>query len=306
MSRDINEQALNEVTVCGKLSDVTFNNGKLSDGRAWESAVADILVTENVNGVDEQSIISVKVFATPLTSTGKQHPGWQTIQELKNMNTIQNVGLDAAQRVGVRKGEIRENSFVARSGQVVTGWALNTTFVNKITNGADKARARLMVFIMDMHDEVNSEGDETGRLIIKGGVVGYGGKLNVMEFVVEDPDYVENARRTLEVNNTVVLNVRLRVLAREETYTSGGEGWGEEIVETTTRTVRELVVVGANPPLDEEFAYSPDDIHRAFNERKAEIEQMQLEAKNRSAKGKAKTATPGPATTPADNKYSWE
>lgn len=299
MSKDLNEQAVNEVKISGRLSNVTFNDGKLSDGRVWESALVDILVREDIHGVEEESTIQAKIFATPLTTTGKPHPGWKTIQELKEMNTIQNVGYDQAQRINIRNGELIENSFVGRSGQVVSGYTVRTTFVNK-SNMTDCARARLMTFIMDMHDEVDREGEETGRLVVKGGVVGYGGKLNVFEFIVEGADEVENARRTFNVNDTVILTVRFRVISKEETVINDEGGWGEKMVETTPRTVRELLIIGSTDPIDEDFAYSAADIKKAFNERKANIEQMQIEAKNRTI-SKASTAAP----VKDEKKHSW-
>ena len=63
-------------------------------------------------------------------------------------------------------------------------------------------------------------------------------------------------------------------------------------------TVRELIITkGDDQGKDEDFAYDPVEIKKAFNVRKARIEQMQLDAKNVSTK---------PAVTTTTKKYDWE
>jgi hypothetical protein len=152
---------------------------------------------------------------------------------------------------------------------------------------------------MDMSQETDREGDETGRLIIKGGLVQYGGRLDVLNFIVENPEAVDYIERNWNINDTVHIDGRIRVTAKEE-KTSGTSGsWGEDIPETTTKISRELIITtGSDNPMEEEFSYDPSDIKKAFNVRKAGIEQMQLDAKNNAKKE--------PSNASASNKYSWE
>ena len=61
--------------------------------------------------------------------------------------------------------------------------------------------------------------------------------------------------------------------------------------------MRELIITtGDDEGKEEDFAYDPVDIKKAFNARKAKIEQQQMDAAS-----KAK-----PAAAPATSKYSWE
>jgi hypothetical protein len=301
MGKSIQIQAGNKLNLAGKLMDVTAGEGKLADGRNYKRATVTIRVTQTFGGKTETSEIPIGLFATEFTSTGKPNPAMKSINDLMRMNTAQNVGVDNASQVRLTGASLQENNFVSRSGQLINGWQIRGSFINE-AKVADVASFVTDIFIMDMHDEVDREGDTTGRLVIKGGIVQYGGRLDVVEFIVEAPDTVEYISRNWEVNSTVTVKGRIRVTSQEEEVQSGG--WGEDVPDTTTRFVRELIITtGDDVPKDEEFAYDPAEIKKAFNERKAAIEQMQINARSTAPKQGAGSAN-SPET--ASNKYSWE
>lgn len=297
--KDINVQAQNKVTVVGKLLDVVTGEGQLSDGRHYERATLTIRTTQTYGGREETSEIPVSLFATQYTSTGKQNPAWTSMQTIKTLKTAQNVGIDDADTVRVSSGNLQENNFVSRNGQLINGWQIRSSFISG-SKVADVASFICDIFIMDMHDEVDRNGEPTGRLVVKGGLVQYGGKLDVIEFIVEDPNAVDFISRNWEINQTVTVKGRIRVTSTEEKSSGNDTSWGEDIPETTTRFVRELIITkGDDEGKEEEFAYNPADIKNAFNVRKANIEQLQIDAKN----GGKKAAAPAKSTS---NKYSWE
>lgn len=297
--KDINVQAQNKVTVVGKLLDVVTGEGQLSDGRHYERATLTIRTTQTYGGREETSEIPVSLFATQYTSTGKQNPAWTSMQAIKTLKTAQNVGIDDADTVRVSSGNLQENNFVSRNGQLINGWQIRSSFISG-SKVADVASFICDIFIMDMHDEVDRNGEPTGRLVVKGGLVQYGGKLDVIEFIVEDPNAVDFISRNWEINQTVTVKGRIRVTSTEEKSSGNDASWGEDIPETTTRFVRELIITkGDDEGKEEEFAYNPADIKNAFNVRKANIEQLQIDAKN----GGKKAAVPAKSTS---NKYSWE
>ena len=62
--------------------------------------------------------------------------------------------------------------------------------------------------------------------------------------------------------------------------------------------VRELIITrGSDEPFDDDFAYDATEIKKAFNERKARLEQMQIDAKNNTKKS---------ASATSKSNYSWE
>lgn len=294
--KSVQIQAGNKINLCGKLMDVTFGNGKLSDGRPYERATVTIRATQTYGGKEETSDVQVGMFATEFTSTGKPNPAWKSIMDLKHMNTAQNVGIDAAAHVRFTGASLSENNFVSRTGQLINGWQIRGSFINE-AKLSDVASFVTDIFIMNMHDEVDREGDTTGRLVIKGGIVQYGGKLDVVDFIVEAPDTVEYISRNWKVGDTVTVKGRIRVTSQEEEVQSSG--WGEDVPDTTTRFVRELIITtGDDEGKEEEFAYDPAEIKKAANERKAMIEQMQINARKVAPKQGAGSAN-------ATN-YDWE
>ena len=299
--KSIQIQANNKINLAGKLMDVTFGEGKLSDGRPYQRATITVRVTQSYGGKEETSDIQQGMFATEFTSTGKPNPAWKSLNDLKLMKTAQNVGIDNASHVRCTGTSLQENNFVSRNGQLINGWQLRGSFINE-AKVADVASFVTDIFIMDMRDEVNREGETTGRLIIKGGIVQYGGKLDVVEFIVEAPDTVEYISRNWEINGTVTVKGRIRVLSQEEEVQSSG--WGEDVPETTTRFVRELIITtGDDECKEEDFAYDPVEIKKAFNERKAAIEQMQINARTTAPKQGAGSANSAEASS---KKSDWE
>ena len=299
--KSVSIQANNKINLSGKLMDVAFGDGKLSDGRPYQRATVTVRVTQTYGGKEETSDIQVGMFATEFTSTGKNNPAWKSLNDLKLMKTAQNVGVDNASHVRLTGTTLQENNFVSRTGQLINGWQLRGSFINE-GKAADVASFVTDIFIMDMQDEVDREGDTTGRLKIKGGIVQYGGKLDVVEFIVEQPDTVEYISRNWEVNGTVTVKGRIRVLSQEEEVKP--TDWGEDVPDTTTKFVRELIITtGDDECKEEDFAYDPVEIKKAFNERKAAIEQMQINARTTAPKQGAGSANAEEASA---KKYDWE
>ncbi len=295
MYKDINTQAQNKVTVIGKLMDVAMGDGTLSDGRKYNRATLTVRVTQTFGGRTETSEIPVSMFAAQYTKTNKPNPGYDQIRSLTGFKTAQNVGIDEADVVRISGANLQENNYVTKSGQLVNNWQISTSFINQ-TKMSDAATFSIDVFIMDMRDELDREEEPTGRLILKGGIVQYGGRLDVIEFIVEQPETVEYIRRNWEPNTTVTVKGRFRVTSVEETSKSSSS-WGEDIPEASTRFVRELIITkGDDEPKDEEYSYDPMEIKKAFNVRKANIEQMRMDATQKAAS----------TTKSSSDKYGWE
>lgn len=299
--KSIQNQATNKINLAGTLMDVTFGDGKLSDGRPYQRATVTVRVTQTYGGKTETSDIQRSMFATEFTSTGKPNPAWKSINDLKLMKTAQNVGIDNASHVRCTGDSLQENNFVSRNGQLINGWQIRGSFINE-AKVADVASFVTDIYIMKMTEEVDREGETTGRLIIQGGIVQYGGKLDVVNFIVEAPDTVEYISRNWEPNGTVTVKGRIRVLSQEEEVQASG--WGEDVPDTTTRFVRELIITtGDDECKEEDFAYDPVEIKKAFNERKAAIEQLQINARAAAPKQGAGSANSAEASS---KKYDWE
>lgn len=298
--KSINVQAENKMNLCGKLMDVTFGDGKTSDGREYKRATVTVRVTQPVDGKEETSDISVGFFATPYTKTGKQNPAYKSLVDLKELKTAQNVGVDNADQVRITGATLAENNFVSRNGNLINGWQIRGSFISA-AKLSDIATFVNEVYIMDIHEEVDREGVPTGRLVVRGGLVQYGERLDVIDFIVEAPDKVEFVSRNWEVNTTQLIKGRVRVTSHEVEASNEGSSWGEDIPDMTTTFVRELIITGGEDTAKEEdFSYDPNEIKKAFAQRKAMIEQMQIDARS-------KTKNQGASTSQSTaTKYDWE
>ena len=297
--KDINVQAMNKMNLVGKLMNVDFGEGKTSTGKDYKRATVTIRVTQPVDGKEETSEIPVGFFASPYTSTGKPNPAYKSLVELADLKTAQNVGVDAADQVRITSAILSENNFVSRNGNLINGFQIRGSFINaaKLT---DAATFNTEIYIMDIHDATDREGDPTGRLVVRGGIVQYGGRLDVLDFIVEAPEKVEFVSRNWEVNTTQRIVGRVRVTSHEVEASGESSGWGEDIPDTTTTFVRELIITGGDDTAkDEEFSYDPVDIKKAFNVRKAMIEQMQIDARSKAPKQGSSGHTDA-------KKYEWE
>lgn len=297
--KGLETQSRNEVNVVGKLLSTSFREDVIkSTGKPYESCNYIVRVTQQIEGKEETHEIPLSVFATKYTNSGKLNPAFKTVQDLRKMNTIQNDGEDKATTVRINKATLSENIFVTQSGQLIDGWQIRSSFVNE--GGANEfARFTAEIFIIDMHDEINSDDESTGRLIVRGGLVQYGEKLDVIEFIVEAPDKVEYVSRNWAPNSTVVCGGYIRYTP-QEVVSATTESWGDEVMESSgSKMRRELIITGGpKEPLDEDFWYDPVEMRKGFNARKANIEQLQLNAKSGGAQKKQ--------AAPQKPKFEWE
>lgn len=298
--RNINNEALNKVIVCGKLLELSFRTGKTKTGKPYEMATGTIRVEQEYQGLHEVSEIPFSSFASQYTNAGAINPAYENLQALKEAKTAQKNGIDAASYIRFSSGNLEENNFLTRSGQFINEWRIRPSFSYLNKGGSEIAAFSADIFIMDMREEMDRECEPTGRLIIKGGIIQYGAKMDVLEFVVENPDGVDYIGSNYEPNQTMHVEGRIRYTTQEEKRpVSQSSGWGEAVPQTTTRKVRELIVTAdGGAPFDEEFSYDPVEIKKLFNERKARLEQEQMNQK-------AKQANPSPAPA-AKKQHDWE
>ena len=131
---------MNKMNLVGKLMNVDFGEGKLSDGREYKRATVTIRVTQSVDGKEETSEIPVGFFASPYTSTGKPNPAYKSLVDLKELKTAQNVGVDNADQVRITSATLSENNFVSlkEAGAKLVLEGVTTAYeVMRITNESD-------------------------------------------------------------------------------------------------------------------------------------------------------------------------
>ena len=299
--KSIQTEAYNSINIVGKVLTLVTRSGKTSMGKPYESVNLVVRVNDEIEGKKTISEIPISFFASPYTNSGAENPLFKNLQKIKELHSIQDYGLDGASFIRLSKANLQENFFVSRGGQLIDTWQIRGAFCNTVKEGAkEEATFNIDGFILDIKDEVNREGDTTGRLIFKVAVVQYsgnvdGGNVDIFDLIVEDPDKINYLQRLLEVGQTFRFAGHIRYTTEQEQRATTASSWGEAISDEVTRTVRELIVTGGGEaPYDEDFGYDPLEIKKALNARKAKMEQAQIDAK---PKATASTRT---------GKYDWE
>lgn len=293
--KNFNQQSENKVMIVGTLLDSNFVQGKTKEGKPYERGNMTIRVTQTYGGNEETSEIPVSFYAAQFKRDGSVNPSYESVQQLKRLKTVSAHGLGEADCVRIANGQLQENYYVPKgSGRLVDGWQIRSSFFNA-GKGAQAATFSVDMYLMDIKEEFDRDETPTGRLILRGGLVQYGGKLDVVDFIVENPDAVDYIQRNWEPNNTYHAVGRIRVTSKEIQKATSQSSWGEDVPETTTVLTRELIVTkGSDEAYDEDMSYDPTDIRKAFNVRKADMEQKLADSKNPTS------------AAPKTNNYAWD
>lgn len=309
MSRNINSAGQNTFTITGLVSEINFREGMNKNNKPYRSGTVIVRVDQTYGGKSEISEIPVSMFANKFKKDGTANKCYEQMAQIQNnYRSIAQVGLDGATRItftGITS-KIQENMFVSPSNPetVLSNWRLNTMFANPARGAGDCATFCMEIFIMKMERELNTEGEETGRLKLVGMYVGNRGagsnaEGNVFTFYVEEPGTIDYIERNWNENDTVQVVGRIRYCSEEVQYHSENS-WGEDIPQTSTRNKHELIITkGSDFPMEDDMAYDPDDIKALYADRSARREQMVVDAKN---KAKAATATKASVSSG----YDWE
>ena len=291
----ITDQATNKINIIGRANNIVIREGKTKDNKNYISGTLYVDVNQSYLGdVQEESQIGVQFFSTALTTKGTANPAYESLQKLRELKTIQTVGNLEADTVRISGANLAENLYIAKnSNQLVDTWVINASFIN-VGKGSDIATFCVDAYIMEKTEELDREGNETGRLIVRAGVVQYGGRLDIIEFIAEDAMAVEHVSRNWDIDTTVQIKGRIRATTKEVVKKVEAT-WGEVIPEgQSTRIVRELIITsGSEGELDEEMSYDSVDIRKAFAERKARIEQLRVSAQESAQKTSTKKSSYG-------------
>lgn len=308
MYKSIDTPAQNSVSIVGSLIDLSVRDGNTSAAKGskpYRSMTTTIRVPQNYGGKNETSEISVGFF----TMKDKRDGGVSKIYlDYGNAGNeykwASRDGGDMADIVSLSgyngNGSLRENMYVSKnSDSVVSGFQVDGRFLSKArdsqTRGGAFATWDAEIYILSIEREIDTAGEETGRLKIRGGIVQWGPRIDILDFYVEDHSAVDFVEHNYNVNDTAHFCGRIRITS--ETVSKAVENtWGEVMPKTTTRRKRELIITGPgaggeNGPYDEEESYDPNDIRSLVNDRNARRDQLKIEATNK-AKKQATAAAP--------------
>lgn len=295
MYKSIDIEAQNAVEISGKLLSLETHDGqteKSGKKENYRSISAIVRANQTFGGKEEVSEVSFSFFSKALKSDGGPNTLYQMYGEYAGrFSPVQRVGADEASCVSLTGGRLRENMYVSKNNpeQVNTSWQIDGRFLNLEANSdADYATFDVEIFILNMDREMDRNGEETGRLKIRGGVIGYNRRIDCFDFFVENKRAVDYIERNFNVNDTAHFVGRIRQTSKV-IETIDDSGWGEPIPHKSTHKAHELIITGPGSgceagPYDEEKAYNPEDIRILISDRNARREQLKNEAKVRARK----------------------
>lgn len=273
-----------------------FIEGLVKDIRIEEKKIGgkDAIAGEIDIQVDSNSIHTINVFSFKYKQNSNEISGlykiYSTVKD--EYKSIETHGEAEADKVRIEQGRIGKNEYVGQDGEFKSYPHLSTTFINRVRENdvfEPKARFTLEMVVANKTEEKRN-GEETGRLILKGYVLGYQEgkddtkKIFPFEVIVSEPQSVNYVQNTYEKGNTVTVYgeiVNQTIITKKEVEV--GFGAPQENIER--KTVREYVVDGGTEPLDEEDknAYDPKLIKEALKKREAAIEKKKEEKARNSS-----------------------
>ena len=277
--------SLNEVVIEGLLSEVKLQEGTDSNGNPAIYGEYRIRTTNKFNDRTYPVEIPIRVYQSKITKNKKDNPAYATAMKLmKDYVSIAAGGEEKATaiRLPEKSTSLQENFFMSKTTkQMVYGSQIRASFANEI-NKADLnpgARFKVTMVIGEKTYEIK-DGEETGRLIIKGIIPQWGGRADVIDFIVENRRVVDHIEKNWEKGDTVLVGGYINFTSVVETQADDSNTFGEVMKTQSTRSIREYIITGGHedPLTDEEGAYDATDIATALQERQKRIEETKAKA----------------------------
>ena len=288
-------QAENRVKVEGILSEIDIKPGSFNkNGKTMESIGGHIIVKviQKISGVEKELSIPVYMFASKLTNKGTPNPAYESIKKVANeyvsIAASEN-GEDGADRVRITSGSIRMNEYYSQDGRLISFPRVNASFVSRIAKNECKPEATYTTefVVANKAEEVDKNGQLTGRYRIDAIIPQYGGKVDVVPMFAQSAGVIDAVSNYWNVGDTVKANGRLDFSATTETIIEEVD-FGEPIEKTRTINRSDLIITGGSQePLEGEFAFDNGEIQDALAGRKLRLENQKDKDMSRASAKKA-------------------
>lgn len=294
-------QAENKVFIEGILSEIDIVERTYTKDDVQNNALAGqikVRVEQKINGVDKILEIPVHVFVNEITKKGTKNPAYESIDTVRRefISIASGAGVEGADRIRISGASIQMNEYWADENRLSSYPRINASFVQRVKRDefTPKAQFSTELVVSKMVNEVDKDGVETGRLKVEGILPQYGGRVDVVPFIAENPNVVDAISQYWQPKDTVKVSGKLNFSSTVEIYTEE-QGFGEPIEKKRTINVSELVITGGSQsPLEGDFAFNEEEIKNALAERKTRLE-------NRKAKELARSSS---RTAPAQSGFA--
>lgn len=287
MAKEMN----NYVIVEGILSEIgleraVWNNQDVIRGDITVKVVAPI----TKGAAPTESQIPVRFFVKKLTNAGNENPAYTSVAKiLDSGKSIAAVGEEEADCVSIRGARLQMNEYYAPDGHFVTFPVVNGSFINVIRriDMKPQAKADVTMVVDQMRHLTDRDGIETGKFMLTGVTIGYGGWADVIPFVTENPQYISAIEATYKHGDIISVSARLNFSSTTETIYEEVE-IGEPIERSRTQRVSDIVIAAVKSADAIAESYTVDDIREAVNKRNARNEEKKIKAEHRNTTERTK------------------
>lgn len=292
-------QAENRVKIEGILAEIDIKPGSFNkNGQIMESIGGSITVkvTQKISGEEKELAIPVHMFASKLTNKGTPNPAYESIKKIADEYTsiaASENGEEGADRIRITGASIRMNEYYSADGRLISFPRVNASFVNRISKSECKPEATFTAefVVANKDEELDRNGEPTGRYRIDAIIPQYGGRVDVVPMFAQSKGVIDAVSTYWEVGNTVKANGRLDFSATTET-TLEEVDFGEPIEKTRTINRSDLIITGGSQePLEGEFAFDNAEIQNALADRKLRLEKQKDRDMSRAATRQAPAQT---------------
>jgi hypothetical protein len=185
------------------------------------------------------------------------------------------------------------NEYYSQDGRLISFPRVNASFINRIGKNECKPEATFTAefVVANKAEEVDKNGEPTGRYRIDAVLPQYGGRVDVIPMFAQSAGVIDAVSTYWEVGDTVKANGRLDFSATTET-TIEEVDFGEPIEKTRTINRSDLIITGGSQePLEGDFAFDNADIQNALADRKARLEAQKDKDMSRAASRQAPAQT---------------
>ena len=255
-----------------------------------------VKVTQKISGEEKELAIPVHMFASKLTNKGTPNPAYESIKKIADEYVsiaASDNGEDGADRIRITSGSVRMNEYYSADGRLVSFPRVNASFVQRISKAECKPEATFTTefVVANKSEEIDRNGEVTGRYRIDAIIPQYGGRVDVVPMFAQSPGVIDAVSTYWEIGDTVKANGRLDFSATTET-TLEEVDFGEPIEKTRTINRSDLIITGGSQTaLEGDAAFDNAEIQNALADRKLRLEKQKDRDMSRAATRQAPPQT---------------
>lgn len=256
---------------------------KIGDGKKPGTlTISGHIVVEYEDAQGNLNQHRISLFASDTTNAGtenKMFAGYKTI--LDQFVSVDDVLAKQGKREDADfievVGELSGNDYVSsKTNALISSTEIRGRFVNRIKDVSDRtgsAIGNIGVVVDSFIDEMNAEGEPTGRKHVRAYSVGYGERVQELQNLVVGEDVAEAFESMYYPGASGVITIEPRHFATTTTVENSGEqvGFGKQMERAVTNWTNELFVTGGYNPWEDEAAVSEEDFILIKEKRKADL-----------------------------------